>query len=215
MEAYMKTTAVENELLREEIRRLEHCKRSISAVYPAQENVWNVALEYFRVFHNGLQSRTHRHQFEFLRAAITPETTFNTGRGLEAMIKSWKCISLWFHDVELEFGELEKGAVGSLIATTTTSITITERTLRNVFPHLCNKNEKYDGLADKLLGQRIVMRGFTRFEWDSAQRCATNVIAQSDLLTPMLHLVGSVEAVSRVFEKSIISAVFQWRSTTK
>ncbi|POM68819.1 Hypothetical protein PHPALM_14969 [Phytophthora palmivora] len=213
---HMKSVEVGNELLREEIKTLERRKRCVSTIYPVQENIWNVALEYFRVFRNGLQTRAQTssgNQFEFLRAAMTSDAIFNTGRGSEAMIRSWKCISLWFQDVELELEEMKKGPWGSLVATTTMRITITERTVRNVFPHLCRTSENNDGLADILLGQRIVMRGFTHFEWDAAQRRVSSVIAESDLLTPMLHLVGSVEKVSRVFDKSIISAAFQWRLT--
>ncbi|KAL3657589.1 hypothetical protein V7S43_017556 [Phytophthora oleae] len=187
-----------------------------TTIIPARENLWTVALAYFCVFRRGLQPRlgpSTRSQFELLRAATAPTMGFNTGLGSEAMMKSWKCISLWFQDVELSVEEMRREATGSLVAFTTTSVTINERTLRNVFPHLCSNNGKYGGLAGKLLGQRIVMRGSTRFEWDSAQRRLSRVRTQSDLLVPMVSLVG-LDKVSLVFEKAIISPEFQWRSTT-
>ncbi|KAF4041740.1 hypothetical protein GN244_ATG06059 [Phytophthora infestans] len=107
---------------------------------------------------------------------------------------------------------MEKGSTGSIVATTITRITITERSLRNVFPHLWVQSGRYKELAEKLLGQRIVA---IQFNWDSTQRRVSSVIAQSDLLKPMLGLVGSLENVSRVFEKAIISPNFQWRSSAE
>ncbi|KAG7376999.1 hypothetical protein PHYPSEUDO_012336 [Phytophthora pseudosyringae] len=211
-----KTLEVENREIRDQIEKLERRRRSMSTPLPANANVWNVALEYFRIFRNGLQSRTQpsvRNHFAFLRAAMAPDMVFNSGRGPKAMIRTWKCISLWFQDVELEIEGMGKGSVGSLVAATTTRMTITERTLRNVFPHLCDTSGKYKGLAEKLDGQRVVMRGSIRFEWDPAQRRVSSVTAQSDLLRPILRLVGNVEEASQVFEKSIISPTFQWRSS--
>ncbi|KAI9982163.1 hypothetical protein PInf_008054 [Phytophthora infestans] len=203
--------------LRGQIENLQRRRRLVSTVRPAIENVWNVALEYFQVFRNGLQtgSKPSRSQFEFFKAAMAPDMVFNTGRGPEAIVKTWKCISLWFQDVELELEGMEKGSTGSIVATTITRITITERSLRNVFPHLWVQSGRYNELAEKLLGQRIVMRGAIQFNWDSTQRRVNSVIAQSDLLKPMLGLVGSLENVSRVFEKSIISPNFQWRSSAE
>ncbi|KAF4041732.1 hypothetical protein GN244_ATG06051 [Phytophthora infestans] len=201
--------------LRGQIENLQRRRRLVSTVRPAIENVWNVALEYFQAFRNGLQtgSKPSRSQFEFLRIAMAPDMVFNTGRGPEAMVKTWKCISLWFQDVELELEGMDKGSTGSIVATTITRITITERSLRNVFPHLWVQSGRYKELAEKLLGQRIVMRGAIQFNWDSTQRRVSSVIAQSDLLRPMLGLVGSLENVSRVFEKATISPNFQWRSS--
>ncbi|ETI39265.1 hypothetical protein F443_15136 [Phytophthora nicotianae P1569] len=208
-----RTLEVENQQLRMQIESLQRRRRLGSYVRPARENLWNVALEYFRVFRNGLQCRSQssRSQFELLRATMAPDMAFNTGQGPEAMIKSWKCISLWFQNVELELEGMERGPTGLLVASTTTRVTITERTLRNVFPHLWVQTGSYKELAEKLLGQRIVMRGSIQFEWNPAQRRVSSVIAQSDLLRPIHSLVGSLEAVTQVFEKAIISPNFQWR----
>ncbi|KAG6962860.1 hypothetical protein JG687_00006894 [Phytophthora cactorum] len=109
----------------------------------------------------------------------------------------------WFGDVEVTVENLSKSARNSMIVTTRTSVTITERTLSNVFPHLPNPNigDSKATLASKLLGQRIIMRGSTCFEWDAATKRVTSVVVQSDMLTPILRLLGSLEAVSQVFDK--------------
>ncbi|OWZ21939.1 hypothetical protein PHMEG_0003428 [Phytophthora megakarya] len=204
--------------LREEIEKFEERRRSASKAVPRHQNGWDVALEYFKLFRLGLQTpgrgrpaihKRSESQLDFLRANMTADVVFSTGQGPDAMLRSWKCISMWFKDVEMELDVLDRGAAGSLAAMTKTSVTVTERTLRNVFPHLCSGSNE---LAKKLLGQRIVMRGLTRFEWDSSIGRFTSVVAYSDLLTPLLELLDSVEDVSRVFERSVISPDFQWRS---
>lgn len=53
------------------------------------------------------------------------------------------------------------------------------------------------------------MHGSTRFEWDGVYGDVTHVVAQSDMLTPLLHLLGNLEDVSRVFEGALISPDFQ------
>ncbi|EEY65248.1 uncharacterized protein PITG_16879 [Phytophthora infestans T30-4] len=128
------------------------------------------------------------------------------------MLRNWKCMSLWFQDVEVTLEGLDRSAAGSLEAITKTSVTITERTLRNAFPRLVSKDGAHFELAQQLLGRRIVMRGLTHFEWDSGRRCFTSVMTHSDLLAPMLHLLGNVEDVAQVFERSTITPDFQWRS---
>jgi hypothetical protein len=174
----------------------------------AQPGLWDVVLEYFRVFRHGLQGRRQGGQVAFLRASMSLDVAFNTGRGTEAMLRSWKCFSLWFKDIKLELRELEEGPRDSLVATTVTSVTITERTLRNVFPHV------RDGLAEKLLGQRLVMHGATRFEWDPVRCRVCSVVARSDLRTAMTRLLHSAEDAARVCGKALISPAFQWRLTS-
>ncbi|ETL87864.1 hypothetical protein L917_13020, partial [Phytophthora nicotianae] len=57
------------------------------------------------------------------------------------------------------------------------------------------------------------MRGSTCFEWDDSTSRMTRVVSQSDMLSPMLQLLNSVEDVSLVFEQALISPDFQWKRT--
>lgn len=130
---------------------------------------------------------------------------------LSTLLQSWSCLTLWFQDVEVDLEDMNKGAAGSLNAKMKTSLTITERTFCNVFPHLCGSgtNAKMSPLAQKLLNQRITTSGSTCFEWDTAYGRVTSLTAHSDMLTPMMALLGGLEDVSRVFEKALISPAFQ------
>ncbi|KAG6944493.1 hypothetical protein JG688_00017049 [Phytophthora aleatoria] len=190
------------------------------ASVPTKDNVWSFAVEYFRLFRSGLRNTALRTppaasqynaKLSTMREAMVPDVVFNAGRGVEALLKNWMCVSLRLEDVEVELDEIKKGPADSLLASSTTSVTIQGRALRSVFPHLCVDNVD-PPLARKLLGQRIHMNSWTRFEWDSTVGKVTSVTSTTDLLTPMLQLVGSVENVSRVFEGALISPNFEWRS---
>ncbi|OWY92010.1 hypothetical protein PHMEG_00039155 [Phytophthora megakarya] len=103
------------------------------------------------------------------------------------------------------------GINNSVVAHTTTTLTFTERTLHNVFTRLFNTRSEW--LLTKLLDQRIVVHGSTRFCWNGSCGRITSISTHADLLTPMLHLVENLEDVSRMFEKAYVTPDFQWKST--
>ncbi|OWZ21938.1 hypothetical protein PHMEG_0003427 [Phytophthora megakarya] len=176
-----------------------------------------IALEYLSRFRNGLpcvaelQSSQNFAELEFLKRTMLPDVVFNAERGVKAIVSNWKRLSLSFYDIEVELDNLVEGLGGSLIATTTTSVTITQQTLENVFPHLCVDDIDSDPLAQKLLNKRLVVIGSTRFDWDDKSSRVKSITSQSDMLTPILRLLGDLENTSRVFENAMISPEFQWR----
>ncbi|EEY65250.1 uncharacterized protein PITG_16884 [Phytophthora infestans T30-4] len=48
-------------------------------------------------------------------------------------------------------------------------------------------------LASKLLDQSIAIHGSTRFDWDIGYGRVTSVISESDMLTPMLQVLGRLD----------------------
>ncbi|KAG6944495.1 hypothetical protein JG688_00017046 [Phytophthora aleatoria] len=55
------------------------------------------------------------------------------------------------------------------------------------------------------------MSGSTHFEWDQENCRLVSVLAQSDMLTPILHLVGGLENAAYVFDSALITLDFQRR----
>ncbi|KAG6610760.1 uncharacterized protein IUM83_08075 [Phytophthora cinnamomi] len=122
-------------------------------------------------------------------------------------MNSWKRFCQAFEDVEVALQGLRQSGEDSLVAKVTTSFTITKRIMCSVFPHL--KSSTSDGntsqIVEKLLGQRVTTRGTTWFQWDSALGCITGLMSETDMISPMLGLLGSLEDVSLVFEKLPVS----------
>ncbi|OWZ20510.1 hypothetical protein PHMEG_0005070 [Phytophthora megakarya] len=193
--------------LRDEIKMLEMQHIRVSAAIPAADGAWVTVMGYFRVVRHRLPLSLDL--LQFVSRTMAANVLYNSEYGIEAMIRSWYFLQ-WFGDVKEELEHLSKTAEHSMVATTRISVTITKQTLVNVFPHLLRDDDV--ALRNKLLGQRITMRGSTCFEWGDANERVTSVIAQSDMLTPMLHLLDNWEDVSWVFERAVISPDFQWRS---
>ncbi|KAF1782073.1 hypothetical protein JG688_00008318 [Phytophthora aleatoria] len=55
------------------------------------------------------------------------------------------------------------------------------------------------------------MHGSTCIEWDESSCRVTRMVAQSNMLAPMLQILDSLEDVSQVFEQALISPEFQWK----
>ncbi|ETL39762.1 hypothetical protein L916_08933 [Phytophthora nicotianae] len=90
--------------LQREIKILE-CKRcAVLLRTRATDIVWEVAAEYFRLFHHGLHSNGHDTvaaltpcvQLDFVPETMSSDVVHNSGRGAEAMMKSWHSFLNWF-----------------------------------------------------------------------------------------------------------------------
>ncbi|EGZ16339.1 hypothetical protein PHYSODRAFT_509745 [Phytophthora sojae] len=183
-----------------EVSKLEERLRTLLAAVRPKETLWTVASEYFRVFRYGaVYSATREVQLEFVRSGMSPDVLSNSGYGAEALVASWAHFSGGFEDVEVELQGLKKDTDNSVVGTATTSFTITERTIDALFPCL---NEERSQVADRILNQRVSMDTSVRFVWDAVVSRVTSVVSRSDLLTPMLGLVGDVASVARMFKDS-------------
>lgn len=129
--------------------------------------MWSVAVEYFRVFRRGLfvPDGASNVELDFLRATMAPDMDVGTVRGFDKLVRNWEVFTHAFQDVHVQLGRLDQIAGNSLVATTTTSITVTRSSLSNMFPHLMSdrfdqgKGGERSRIAARLLDQRIVMRG--------------------------------------------------------
>ncbi|OWZ23482.1 hypothetical protein PHMEG_0001612 [Phytophthora megakarya] len=131
-----------------------------------------------------------------------------TLRGVDALLESWRLFSVYHADVQLQLQRLETSPRGSVVATAKTAITITENTLRNLYPHLLVDafgNNEWSPLAHRLLNQHIEMESTICFDWDHSSGRVVYVETKRDILTPMLHLLGSLANVSYVFDGARIT----------
>ncbi|KAG7395556.1 hypothetical protein PHYBOEH_003608 [Phytophthora boehmeriae] len=197
--------------LKYEIEGLEKQRVDIPLATTTKHNVWTVASEYFRRFCNGVRPPTYAADLNFLQATMAPDVRDGELSGPEQLLKHWQLLSLYFDSPHVHLEHLTNIAKDSLQATTTTSVTITETTLRHLFPHLSSDGNggvnggQWSPLAARLMGQKIVLRGSVFFEWDAAAERVANLQTQMDILTPFVNLLGDLEDVSRVFTSARVT----------
>ncbi|KAJ8577186.1 hypothetical protein ON010_g2017 [Phytophthora cinnamomi] len=202
-----------NRQLRDEIERL---RRQRNSGISTKGTMWSIALEYFRVFRRGLHilpelpTGAQIAELDILRGALAPDLDAGTVHGFELLVRNWMAFTLYFKDVHVQLKRLERITENSLLATTTSSITVTWHSLRHLFPHLTadstdrRKRSRWPHIADKMLGARIVMRGSVRFDWSKADNRVIRLITQADMISPLLQLLGNLEDVLHVFQDALI-----------
>ncbi|POM57941.1 BZIP transcription factor [Phytophthora palmivora] len=136
---------------------------------------------------------------------MAPDVTDGIVCGVEALLEHWKLVSQYFSDVNVELKRLEEVAPDSLLATTVVSVTITDNTLCQVFPHLVGEGGRVSPLGEKLRNQRVVLRGSVRFDWDASMGRVLRHESKVDGLTPVLQLLGGLEDVATVFDKALVT----------
>ncbi|EGZ06269.1 hypothetical protein PHYSODRAFT_437305, partial [Phytophthora sojae] len=206
--------------LRQEVQKLEFQHQTISPRIIAEATPWSVVADYFRMFRFAMtayipisercnapgyktlhESHTHR---EFLQRVMAPDVIAGDERGLDAVLEYWRFISLSQPSYEVRATNVEQGPEGYIVAKTKSKVVVCEKMLRHAFPKL-EKLERGRGLADKLLGQRFEASGATVFGWDNEKGRVLSVSSESDLMTPMLRLLGNAEDLALVFEGACLT----------
>ncbi|KAF1795620.1 hypothetical protein GQ600_26241 [Phytophthora cactorum] len=189
------TTKLVNDVhqLHKDIKKLQQQRDSVGTTTEAERDVWNVALEYYvRFRHRNTQGV--RSQLDFLRVTMAPDVASNGGFGPVELAKSWNVLR-WFDDVKVDLQSLVKQGEDSI-------------------DHENERDDHWTGTAKpvsapvralvaKLLEQRIVIGNVPR-----------TAKADSDLLTPMLRLLGRLEDVALAFDQAPLSPEFQWSLTS-
>ncbi|KAJ8538960.1 hypothetical protein ON010_g12910 [Phytophthora cinnamomi] len=214
--------------LQVEIQRLTVRRHTLCYGAQTKSNVWNVVVEYFRLLRYGFlmpfrgmetsvdssSESELRDQEYFLRATMADNVAIGELTGVEALIEQWKRYSSYFGSLHLQLKRMEEQPLGAMVATATLSLTITEATLRCVFPHLLATgvphayNEGIDrnsSLYYRLLTQRLECPCTVRFMWDDTTGRVTRLDSTMDLLSPLLRVLSSLEDVSYVLGEALIT----------
>lgn len=91
------------------------------------------------------------------------------------------------------------------MASAALSVTVSDVTLRHVFPHLLETEGRTAALGMKLLGQRLLLPHTTIFEWDGECSRIEQLTMSVDFLSPVLQLLGSLEDAAIVLDKAFIA----------
>ncbi|OWY93203.1 hypothetical protein PHMEG_00037486, partial [Phytophthora megakarya] len=149
-------------------------------------------------------------QWDFLLATMAPDVTDGTVVGLDAVMETWEFTALCFPDLRVDLVRLENGPNDSIVASIEQISTISKAFLDYVFPHLIQTECEYSHVVDKLIGQQILIRSTVHFQWDSKNGRVGSFVFKADMMTPLLHLLGSLEDVAHVFSKARVTPEFEF-----
>ncbi|KAF4037062.1 hypothetical protein GN244_ATG10912 [Phytophthora infestans] len=176
-----------------------------------QQDAWDVVVEYLRIFRFGVlvvlpQSDSHnasedtKRKLAFLRSSMTDDVSLGERVGVKALMDQWQLYSSSFQSVCLQPDRIQRTTHQFVSVSATLNFTVSEATLKNVFPHL-----KEQLLRLKLLGQRLRVPYSIDFEWDADERRLSRVEATTNFFTPLMHILGNLADVASVLEHALLT----------
>ncbi|KAG3191270.1 hypothetical protein PC129_g25096, partial [Phytophthora cactorum] len=189
-----------------------------------QQDVWNVVVEYFRIFRFGvlvalprinkqgeaqtvsnpgssLDNAETKQQLAFLRSSMAEDVNLGERTGVEALMDQWRLYSSSFQNLCLQLCRIERSTTDRFVSVDATlNVTVSEATLENVFPLV-----KDQFLRSKLLGQHLQVPYSVCFEWDAAACRLSRVETTTNFMTPLMRVLGNLPDVASVLEHALIT----------
>ncbi|KAG3141020.1 hypothetical protein PC128_g25066 [Phytophthora cactorum] len=209
--------------LQEEIPLLEMQRDRI--LFGAKQSIYNVVVEYFHLFRHGLRSlrQVNRRQFAqntdaqqqlvFLRSSLSSNINIGDRYGVDALVEQWQRYSSYFRDLHFQLEHMEEVVKNLAVVAASLSVTVTDTSLQNVFPHLLSG---YGGtgngievaatsLGKTLLGRRLLLPCSLYFEWDEASSHVVRLEMTVDFLTPISRVLGSLTDAAFALSQALIT----------
>lgn len=214
--------------LREEVVALERHRLSLYRSARFSNAPMQVVLEYFRLFRHGLACRPgvddaiavrasssptsqqlsdHQQQIAFLRSVMVPDLVFGDALGVDTLVEQWRRYSTFHQDLELELVDtlpMEHSMLANTVAHTIRAwgeitLTITQDTIRHVFPHL----ERHLRLKRKLIGKRVTYSAVVEFGFNERHK-VQRLDFSLDYIASLLDILHNVADVSTVLHQALI-----------
>ncbi|KAE9298039.1 hypothetical protein PF008_g23595 [Phytophthora fragariae] len=154
-----------------------------------------------------------RQSLRVLQKSFRHDVTMGSVSGTNALLEQLRRYALYFSDPQIQLKRVESVTPGVLTASALLSVTVSEFTLRCVFPHLEKVNssdvdaavDEYRALREKLLGQRLScsceMTLLLDEESDRVARLETSI----NLVESLFRVLGSVGDVVDVLQQALMT----------
>ncbi|KAK1930297.1 bZIP transcription factor 1 [Phytophthora citrophthora] len=202
-------------------------------LYGGQQDIWNVVEEYCHLFRFGvpmtlpltsedegisarrgfehLENAEAKRQLAFLRSSMTNDVILGEHNGVESLMEQWELYSSSFQSLYVQLERIERVNDTFVSAMATLNVTVSEMTLRNVFPHLLDRGA--DGgegdtkvlIRSRLLGSRLQIPCSLCFEWDTNSCRVVRLETTYNFVTPLLKVLKDTSDVAFVLEHALIT----------
>lgn len=179
-------------------------------------SVSDVVVEYFHLFRYGvsvsqfaLNAKSSRRtivqcpqtqqQLVFLRSSMAQDIDLGYCCGLGALMNTWRQYSSCFKDIYFQLEQMEEIVTNVVVVLASLSLTVTEATLKLVFPELIGRE-----LGDKLLGRRLKLPCSIWFQWDESAGLVTRLETSLDFLLPLSEALSSLSDAAFVLSNAQI-----------
>ncbi|KAG7384002.1 hypothetical protein PHYBOEH_009666 [Phytophthora boehmeriae] len=211
------------EQLRQELDKLKWRRRDLTSRERISHGPWTIVAEVFHLLETSFRSPWRlanaeemlkhadiRHSLAFLRESFVDDVSMGDLTGADALMEQLRRYSLYFGDPQIKLNRIEAVASGVMRATATLSVTVTDFTLRHVFPHLekpaaRGEEDKQQPLREKLLGARLASECSMTFLFDEQSGRAVRLRTSIDFLSSLIRLFGDLKGASNVMNRALFT----------
>ncbi|KAE8965899.1 hypothetical protein PR003_g31264 [Phytophthora rubi] len=212
--------------LQEELHGLRLKRQRLRLSEKTDVSPWAVVSEVFRLLEISFRSPWHmtsveemmkhaetRQSLRVLQKSFTHGVSMGSVSGTNALLEQLHRYALYFSDPQIQLKRVESVAPGVLKASSRLNVTVSEFTLRCVFPHLENTNtsdadaaaDEYRALREKLLGQRLSCSCEMTLLLDAESGRVVRLETSINLVESLFRVLGSAGDVVGVLQQALMT----------
>ncbi|OWZ03836.1 Bzip transcription factor [Phytophthora megakarya] len=209
--------------LHEEVQGLKLKRQRLRYGEKTKCSPWGIVSDVFRLLETSFQSPWHMTNADEMMKHAEPQQIlavlqksflYDVGmgdlNGVTALLEQLRRYSLYFSDPKLHLKRVEEVVPGVVTATAQFNVTVSEFTLRCVFPHLQPNpvdvfTDELRSLRGKLLGQRLQCNCKLTFLMDQHSGRVARLETSVDWMTPLFQLLKNASEVSRVLSEALLT----------
>ncbi|KAL3657511.1 hypothetical protein V7S43_017649 [Phytophthora oleae] len=191
------------------------CRDLSSRERSSSQSPWIIVAEVLQLLESSFRSpwqtsvgqemdRKTRQTLATLERSFAHDAAMGELQGVDALMEQLRLYSQSFGDARLKLHRIESVAPGVMTSRATLSVTVTEATLREVFPHL-DSSKASKSLWQRLFDQRLVLEGSMTFLFDENSERVVRLDAKIDLVTPLLKVLENLQDVEVILQHTRIS----------
>ncbi|EGZ24848.1 hypothetical protein PHYSODRAFT_461339, partial [Phytophthora sojae] len=212
--------------LQEELQGLRLKRQRLRLSEKTNRSPWAIVSEVFRLLETSFRSPWRMTSVDemmkhaetqqsliLLRKSFAHDVSMGSGSGVDALLEQLRRYALYFSDPQIQLKRVESVVPGVLMASARLSVTVSEFTLRSLFPHLEKTNssdtyvavDEHRALREKLLGQRLRCRCEMTFLLDEESGRVVRVETSINLVESLFQTLESAGDVADVLTQALVT----------